>query len=239
MDYKIYPSKKAVAAGFSEYLRDFVKHRNRTNIALSGGSTPKIVFEELATHYKDEIAWEKVHFFWGDERCVPPDDEQSNYRMTRIHLLDPLEISSDNIHRIRGEEPPAEEAAYYDALLRSKLPSDGAIPKFDMVILGMGDDGHTASIFPHQIELWHSQKLCEVALHPETGQQRISLTGGIINNADEVVFLVTGSSKAEKFRKINRKEEGYQSYPAALVNPVSGKLNWFLDRQAAEFLEEN
>ena len=107
-----------------------------------------------------------------------------------------------------------------------------------MVILGMGDDGHTASIFPHQIELWHSQKLCEVAVHPETGQQRISLTGGIINNADEVVFLVTGSSKAEKFRDINRQEEGYTSYPAALVNPVSGKLTWFLDRQAAEFAED-
>ena len=106
MDYKIYPSKKAVAAGFSEYLYDFIKSRDLINIALSGGSTPKIVFEELSTNFKDKIAWEKVHFFWGDERCVPPEDEQSNYRMTRIHLLDPLEISSDNIHRIRGGGTP-------------------------------------------------------------------------------------------------------------------------------------
>ncbi len=238
MDYKIYPSKKAVAAGFSEYLCDFITKRDRTNIALSGGSTPKIVFDELVNHYKDRIPWERVQFFWGDERCVPPEDEQSNYRMTSLHLLEPLEIALSQIHRIRGEEPPAEEAVYYDALLRSNLPSEGGIPKFDLVILGMGDDGHTASIFPHQIELWHSPRLCEVALHPETGQQRISLTGGIINNADEVVFLVTGNSKAEKFREISRQEEGYTSYPAALVNPISGKLSWFLDRQAAEFAED-
>ncbi len=238
MDYKIYPSKKAVAAGFSQYLSDFIKSRDRTNIALSGGSTPKIVFEELATHYKDDIPWEKVHFFWGDERCVHPEDEQSNYRMTRMHLLDPLEISSDNIHRIRGEEPPADEAAYYDALLRSKLPSEGGIPKFDMVILGMGDDGHTASIFPHEIALWNSHNLCEVAVHPESGQQRISLTGGIINNAEEVVFLVTGSSKAQKFKEISEKLEGYTNYPAALVSPGSGKLTWFLDRDAAGLTEE-
>ncbi len=234
MEYKIYPSKTDVAHGFSEYLRDFIRERDRVNISLSGGSTPKVVFEILAKQFKDQIPWERVHFFWGDERCVSPDDEQSNYRMTRKYLLDPLGIPSQNIHRIRGEEEPEAEAIAYEEVLKLNLPQERGLPRFDMVILGMGDDGHTASIFPHQIELWHSPRICEVAVHPQSGQQRISLTGGIINNAEEVVFLVTGSSKAEKFREIVNTEEGYKSYPAALVRPDSGKLNWFLDREAAE-----
>ena len=233
MELKIYNHKEEVALEFSKYLIDFIKQRGNAHIALSGGSTPKIVFDKLASSFRNEIEWEYVHFYWGDERCVPPTDAESNYRMTVEHLLSKIDIPEGNIHRIKGENNPSEEALRYSKLLDVKLPHVDGIPQFDLVILGMGDDGHTASIFPHEIHLWDSMANCEVAIHPDSGQRRVTITGKIINHARAVAFLVTGAGKSEKVRIITQRESGYEKYPASLVNPISNELVWFLDKDAA------
>ena len=238
MEIKIYKSKEEVAEQFSQYFYDFTKDKGEISVALSGGSTPKIVFEELASNYKEHANWDNIHFYWGDERCVPPTDEQSNYRMTKEYLLDHIDIPEGNIHRIKGENDPLEESKEYAGHIEKQLATHNGIPQFDLVILGMGEDGHTASIFPHQIDLWDSGEYCEVAQHPETGQNRITITGSIINNAKVVVFLVTGQGKAEKIDEIINKRGDYLQYPANLVNPESGNLIWFLDEDAALMLTE-
>lgn len=233
MNLKVSKTKQEVAENFSKYLADFIAGRKEAHIALSGGSTPKIVFDELSDSYAQKIDWRKVHLYWGDERCVPPTDDDSNYKMTKEHLLSKVDIPEENIHRMKGENKPGYEAARYSELLFAALRRLRKVPHFDLVILGMGDDGHTASIFPHEIDLWHSKKHCEVARHPETGQRRITITGKIINNAQEVAFLVTGAGKAEKVQKIIDKEGTFEKYPASLVAPKSGNLIWFLDEAAA------
>ncbi|XLS29150.1 6-phosphogluconolactonase [Flavobacteriaceae bacterium M23B6Z8] len=235
----IFSDKREVAIQFSSFLTELIFEKEETHIALSGGSTPKVIFDVLAENFANKINWTKVHLYWGDERCVPPGHEQSNYKMTVDHLLSKIEIPSQNIHRIQGESDPAEEAKRYSSLLREKLPEKNDIPAFDLIILGMGDDGHTASIFPHEIELWRSDKLCEVATHPDSGQKRITITGKVIDNANIVAFLVTGASKAEKVKSILQREKGYQQYPASLVAPASGSVYWFLDEKAAYLLRES
>lgn len=233
MKLKISKTKKEVALNFSRYLAILISEKETVHIALSGGSTPKIVFDELAANFQDDIDWTNVHLYWGDERCVGPTDEQSNYKMTVEHLISRIDIPEENIHRVIGENEPEYEAKRYSELLVKNLSSIENFPQFDLVILGMGDDGHTASIFPHEIDLWQSEKFCEVAEHPDSGQKRITITGQVINNADTVVFLVTGESKAEKYTEIKNQTGDYKAYPASLVNPSSGRLLWFLDEAAA------
>ena len=233
MKLKISKTKQEVAIDFSHYLATLIANRNTVHIALSGGSTPKIVFDELAANFQDDIDWSHVHLYWGDERCVAPTDGESNYKMTVEHLISKINIPEENIYRIKGEDDSQIESKRYAELLEQQLPKVDGIPQFDLVILGMGDDGHTASIFPYEIELWDSDKLCEVAVHPDSGQKRVTITGKIINNADNVAFLVTGSSKAQKFTEIKNKAGNYIKYPASLVNPKSERLLWFLDEAAA------
>lgn len=236
MKLNISETKLGVSQSFAKYLQGLIASNLEAHIALSGGSTPKIVFDELATDFHDTIDWNQVHLYWGDERCVPPNDSESNYKMTVDHLLSKIDIPEENIHRIYGENIPAEEALRYAEVLKSRLPHFEGVPQFDLVILGMGDDGHTASIFPYNIHLWDSGNLCEVAVHPDSGQKRITITGKVINNAKKVAFLVTGDSKMEKVREIVAKTGNFRSYPASLVAPNSGELDWFLDAAAAREL---
>jgi 6-phosphogluconolactonase len=233
MELKIHSNKQEVAKEFSTYFTEFVSDKDIVHIALSGGSTPKIVFDTLASDFADKIEWKKINFYWGDERCVPPTDEESNYKMTVDHLFSKIEVPEENIHRILGENNPTGEAMRYANLLEINLDRVDGVPQFDLVILGMGDDGHTASIFPHEIELWDAPDHCVVATHPDTGQKRVSINGHVINKAKEVVFLVTGESKEEKVDEIINKIGNHESYPASLVAPESGKLIWFLDKSAA------
>ena len=233
MTIQSYKTKEEVAVNFSKYLVAFIASKEKVHIALSGGSTPKIVFDVLASNFQEDVNWETVHLYWGDERCVPPDDDDSNYKMTVEHLLSKIDIPELNIHRIKGENGPEYEAEHYNNFLDAVLPKVNGIPTFDLVILGIGDDGHTASIFPHQIELWESKKYCEVAEHPESGQKRITITGQIINNAEIVAFLVTGDNKTEKVSEIIHGKEIAENYPARLVNPINGEIVWFLDEAAA------
>ncbi|WP_031427267.1 6-phosphogluconolactonase [Flavimarina sp. Hel_I_48] len=236
MDLHVNDTKQEVAENFSKYFRNAAHDTDVFRVALSGGSTPKIVFDFMAEHYKEEVDWSRVHFFWGDERCVPPTDEQSNYKMTRDHLLSKIDVPEANIFRIKGENDSEEEAKRYSEVLEKDLPSANGLPQFDLVILGMGGDGHTASIFPSEIHLWDEKAYCAVATHPESGQKRVGLTGGIINNAKTVAFLVTGNDKTEKVSEIIGQKSGYKAYPASKVNPKSGDLQWFLDANAASGL---
>ena len=232
MELKIFKDKNEVAEKFCAYLENLITVREAIYIALSGGSTPKIVFDRLAQNYS-HLDWSNVHLFWGDERCVPPTHEDSNYKMTVDHLLSKIVIPKENIHRIKGEAPPAEEAETYGRLLERVLPKHNGIPQFDLVMLGMGSDGHTVSIFPNQIDLWSSEKWCEVADHPTNGQKRVTITGTVINHAREVAFLVTGAEKQEKVTEILQNKPNSKLYPAALVAPDYGRLSWFLDEAAA------
>lgn len=233
MNLKVSNTKAEVAKDFARYFALVVASKPEVHIALSGGSTPKIVFDELAENFRTDIDWSRVHLYWGDERCVPPDDNDSNYKMTAEHLLSKIDIPELNIHRIKGENGPKFEAEHYSAFLHSVLPKVNGIPAFDLVILGIGNDGHTASIFPHEIELWHSERYCEVAEHPESGQKRITITGQVINNAEIVAFLVTGENKADRISEIIYGKEIAESYPVSLVAPTNGKIIWFLDEAAA------
>ncbi|MEB2776616.1 6-phosphogluconolactonase [Algoriphagus sp. D3-2-R+10] len=237
MTLNIYESKEQVAQEFSEYFKDLTKGDHTIYIALSGGSTPKIVFDYLAAHFGNEIDWSKINFFWGDERCVPPSDSESNYKMTVDHLLTKIEIPAANIHRVLGENEPQGEADRYSQVLDSELPKMNDIPQFDLVMLGMGDDGHTVSIFPDSISLWDAKENCVVATHPDSDQKRVTITGKIVNNAKSVAFLVTGAGKAEKVQEIIKKEKDFASYPANLVQPSHGDLIWFLDKDAAKGIE--
>ena len=235
----IFEDKQKLVKGFSEYFIKLINDKSGSfHVALSGGSTPKTWFEYLVSNHKDDIVWERVHFYWGDERCVPPDDEQSNYGMTKSYLLDHIVIPESNIHRIKGELYPEEAAEQYSKLLFDNF-NDTGIPKFDLVILGLGEDGHTASIFPHQIDLWEVKKNCVVATHPTSGQHRVSITGQVINNARAVAFLVSGDSKKERVKEIIKEESYAAYYPASLVNPVNGSLHWFLDASAATLIRDD
>lgn len=233
MEVKIYKNKNEVAEKFSAYFEALVKGKKEFHVALSGGSTPKIVFDVLAADFGDKIEWNNIHFYWGDERCVPPTDDQSNYKMTVEHLFSKIQVPKENIHRVLGEADPTSEAMRYANLLEINLDRVEGTPQFDLVILGMGDDGHTASIFPHEITLWNAKDHCVVATHPDSGQKRVSINGSVINMAKEVAFLVTGTSKAEKIDEIHSKKDGFEKYPASLVKPNSGNLIWFLDEDAA------
>lgn len=231
MELNVLSNKQEVAKQFSSFLAERIENNTRFTIALSGGSTPKVVFDYLADNHP-QLNWSKVHLFWGDERCVPPDDAESNYKMTVDHLINHIAIPEENIHRIKGEEDPEKEAIRYGAKLNNHLPETKGIPQFDLVILGMGSDGHTASIFPHEIDLWDSENNCVVATHPDSGQRRVSLTGKVINNAKEVAFLVTGKDKRKKVSEILSRSTVSKNYPASLVDPMYGKLYWFLDEVA-------
>ncbi len=235
----IYPDKDSLVAAFvcevSRYLKEHSGGGGPLNIALSGGSTPLAIFRQLAEQTSRED-WSDVHLYWGDERCVPPDHPESNYGNAREALLEPVALDQDRIHRIRGEEKPHGEAGRYGEVLLKQLPLENGFPVFDWIWLGLGADGHTASIFPHQIELWTDGSPCIASSHPVTGQPRISISGGVINVAKRVSFIVSGKEKAAVIKEIFFKEGRYMEYPAFYVNPGSGNLEWYLDQNATNLL---
>jgi 6-phosphogluconolactonase len=193
------------------------------------------VFSQVARASRPE-EWSHVHLYWGDERCVPPGDPESNYGNALKQLIEPLNIPTEQVHRIRGEADPAGEAARYGTLLSENLPVEDGFPVFDWVWLGMGGDGHTVSIFPGQNHLWNAEGPCVVSDHPATGQKRISITGGVINAARRVAFLVAGESKSKAVNEIVMKEGNYLDYPAFHVSPKSGLLEWYLDMESTSWM---
>lgn len=242
MNYKIFPTPYRLAERFAEELVSKVlessEKRKIFTVALSGGSTPELLFSLLGDHFSDAAPWEYLHIFWGDERCVAPDSQESNYGMARRKWLDKIDIPSVNVHRIRGEEDSANEALRYSHEISGFTESRDGFPAFDLIVLGLGEDGHTASIFPGHSDLFKSDKICEVAIHPVTFQKRITLTGRVLNNAASVVFLVTGRKKSEIVENIISKSALALNYPASCIVPVYGDLNWYFDEEASSLLKK-
>ena len=239
---KIFSSVEELSNDAAEYLLNKInriKPGSSLSIAISGGSTPKKIFQHIVQNYGDRISWDLIKLFFVDERCVPPDDSESNYKMANDNLFEPARINSENIFRIRGEGDPAEEASRYSKVLKNNVSLKNGAPQFDLILLGLGEDGHTASIFPDQINIFHSNNFCEVAMHPESGQKRITLTGTVINNAKVLVFIVTGINKAKIVLELLSNKKSELIYPASLVNPIEGKLIWMLDKVAAQMIERN
>ena len=206
------------------------------NIALSGGSTPKQIFRILSSEYKDTIDWKKVRLFWGDERCVSPENSESNYGVAKQLLIDNISLPEQNVFRIKGEEEPFGESIRYADIIKKNLKLENSLPAFDLTMLGVGEDGHTASIFPNQLHLLNSVRICETALHPETKQNRITITGKVINNSKRIFILVNGKNKAEIIKRImENKNSG--TLPAQNIEAKNGTLNWYLDQNAAQLLK--
>ena len=227
----------AVARAFADHLVEKLKAKPTGPFfwALSGGSTPKLLFRLLAEEYADRIDWSRLHFFWGDERCVPHDDPESNYGEVRRLLFDHVPVVPEQVHPVDTTLPPAEAARAYGELMLRLLPanSDG-LPILDLNMLGMGGDGHTASIFPaNMAELLDDDRICAVATHPDSGQQRVTMTGPVLRAADEISFLITGNGKTMRVAQILNQEPGAEKFPVTHITPTAGRLIWFLDQAAA------
>lgn len=240
-DIRIYTSVEIMADSLAEeFYRHVIRElgtKSRLNIALSGGNTPLLFFEILKNFDQqriNKIDWKKINFFWGDERCVPPDSEESNYGNAQKVLFSQIGIPEGNIYRVYGENDPEEEAIRYAEQILKLVPVKGGLPVFDWIFLGIGEDGHTASIFPNQMNLITSTKVCEVAKHPETGQLRVTLTGTAINMAKRITFLAAGENKQEVVSALVNREPAAKKYPAAKIVPEHGNLDWYLDSAAAE-----
>jgi 6-phosphogluconolactonase len=237
---RIFRTPYELADKFAKEMVRMIKQASENNIpvtvALSGGSTPELLFSILGDHFSRSAPWEFAHFFWGDERCVPPDSRESNFGTAFRSFFNKIQIPDFNIHRIFGEQDPVKEAGRYSDIISQFTRKRDGIPVFDLVLLGLGDDGHTASIFPDRPDLLISEKICEVSVHPVSNQKRITITGRIINNAENIRFLVTGKKKAVIVRTIINKEEGVSNFPASFIVPAYGKLEWLIDSDAGSLL---
>ena len=215
-----------------------VQSAGRFAVALSGGSTPRGLYELLASDsYRGRIPWPKVHFFWGDERCVAPDHPESNYRMAREALLAGISIPAENVHRMAGEKEPAAAAGEYENELKKFFHlAGGALPRFDLILLGLGEEGHTASLFPGSAALAESK--CMVMAHyvEKLKAHRLTLTLPVLNHGAEVVFLVSGSNKAKIVKEALAGDGAAAVLPAARVRPSSGRVTWMLTQDAAALL---
>jgi 6-phosphogluconolactonase len=214
-----------------------IARAGRFTLVLAGGSTPRALYALLASErFAKRVDWSRVHFFWGDERCVPPDHAESNYRMARETLLDAVAPPPANVYRMRGEEEPKKAAADYESLLHRffDVPSDGAAPRFDLVLLGMGANGHTASLFPGTPPL-HEKKRWVMANHVgNIGAWRLTLTPVVINAAANIIFLVAGAEKAARLQEVLHGNLDPDRLPAQLVHPAHGDLRWMVDAAAAK-----
>ncbi len=225
----------------SECLRsvsdEAIRSRGRVLMALSGGSTPMALYRSLASSaWRQRFDWDRMVFFFGDERCVPPDHPESNYGMAQAVLFRPLGIRPEQIHRIKGEaDDPAIAAREYEQTLRgvTTCPSP-AVPQLDVVLLGLGEDGHTASLFPGTSAVSDRTRLVAVGRAPRGIASRVTLTLGVINRASVILFLVTGGGKAQIVRAVlEPHSDTERDLPAALVRPESGRLIWLVDQSAA------
>jgi 6-phosphogluconolactonase len=225
---------QAAARDFATKAEAAIGERGRFAVALAGGSTPRATYEVLANDYAGALDWSKVHVFFGDERTVPPNHEDSNYRMTHETLLSRVPVGS--VHRMRGELPPAEAAAAYEEELRGFFGTSDEPPSLDLILLGIGDDGHTASLFPETsaLEIHDRWVVANPVLKLET--TRLTLTVPVINAARAVNFLVAGEGKADALKEILEGEADPREYPAKLIRPEGGPV-WMVDRAAAKFLQ--
>ncbi len=225
---------RAAASLFIDLANEAIRGHGAFRVALSGGSTPTKLYSLLATpEFSAHVPWRAVHLFWGDERCVPPDDPESNYGMVRQVLLQRIQIPATNVHRMRGEIDPDQGAAEYEALLREAFgTTPNKVPRFDLVLLGLGEDGHTASLFPGASALQETERLAVAVYVKKLQAYRMTLTRPVIVQSAVVAFLVAGESKRSIVARVLRGSDGAE-LPAQRVWPTEGKLIWFLDIPAA------
>ncbi|MHC4092822.1 MAG: 6-phosphogluconolactonase [Planctomycetota bacterium] len=231
---------EAAAELFVQRATETGESGGRLNVALSGGSTPNRLFRTLAGDpYRDRIDWRTVHFFWGDERTVPPDHADSNYRGADQALLAKVDVPAENVHRIEAElGDPEQAASRYEAELRRHFELDqGELPRFDLAFLGMGADGHTASLFPGTRALEERRRLAVAVWVEKLAANRVTLTCPVFNNAACIVFLVTGQEKAETLSEVLVEGTvGSPSYPVRMIRPVNGETLWYVDKAAGRLL---
>ncbi len=233
---------RAAAVRFTELARERIQQGRIISAALSGGSTPKTFLEILASpEFSQRIPWESVHLFQVDERCVSPENLQSNYRMIHGSLLRPVPGAAENFHRMKAEHEDREGvSAEYAAEIAAVLaPREGRLPSFDLVFLGLGPDGHTASLFPYSSALAENSRLVCPNYVEKLQMHRLTLTYPVLNAAAEVVFLVSGSGKAEILRQVLEGPRDTKVLPAQGVRPTEGSVTWYLDRAAANLLRKS
>ena len=229
------------AAAAEEVVRaatEAVAERGRFTIVLSGGSTPKSLFNLLATNARTVLPWDRMFFFWGDERHVPPTDPDSNYKMAEETMLSKIPVPAGNVFRIAAENPDAAAAAdtYEKTLQKFFALEPGQFPRFDLILLGMGPDGHTASLFPGSAGLQEKSRLVIANWVEKFKTSRLTFTLPVLNAAACVTFLVSGTDKAPALHAVLEGDAPGEQYPSKLVRPVDGKLIWLIDRAAASEL---
>ena len=223
---------------FVELAREAIDARGRFSVALAGGSTPKVIYELLASdEFRDQVDWASVHIFFGDERSVPPDHHDSNYRMASEALLTRVPIPPDNVHRMVGEGDAVANARLYEDELREFF-NGAPWPEFDLIMLGMGDDGHTASLFPGSRALAEQQAWVVSNWVEKFNTFRITLTAPAINHAAHVMFIVTGAGKADRLPEVLQGARDTDRLPSQLIKPTHGMLEWFTDKAAAANLNK-
>jgi len=238
MQIAIFPDTNTLSQQAAQYIvrlaSEAIVTRGRFTIALSGGSTPKILYGLLGTEpYRDQINWASVEIFWSDERCVPPDSADSNYALAQEVLLSKIPIPANQIHRMPADQPDREAASReYTSEMQRTFGTNG-IPSFDLLQLGMGPEGHTASLFPHQESLHEQQRLVIPVTVPKPPPPRLTFTPPLLNAARHVLFLVTGSEKAEAVQAVLEGPDQPEEYPAQIVRPPKGEVVWMLDTGAA------
>jgi 6-phosphogluconolactonase len=215
-----------------------VCNHGQFTLCMAGGTTPAAVYGLLATRFRLSVDWKEVQFFWGDERCVAPDHESSNYGMANRAMLSKLGINPARIHRIQGElEPHKAAEAYQDELRKSFALSDGEIPRFDLILLGLGTNAHIASLFPGDQAIRETKCLAvAVEVDDPTQRHRVSLTAPVLNNAARVMFLVHGVDKASAVYQVIEGPRDVDRYPGQIIAPTDGDLTWIMDKQAASRL---
>jgi 6-phosphogluconolactonase len=229
---------EAAAEEVVQAAKEAVAERGRFTIALSGGSTPRNLYNLLATNAKNILPWDRMFFFWGDERHVPPTDPESNYRMAEETMLSKIPVAAGNIFRIPAENPDvaAVANAYEKTLQKFFALEPGQFPNFDLILLGMGPDGHTASLFPGTEALKEKSRLVVANWVEKFKTHRITFTLPVLNAARQVAFLISGTDKADALRAVLESDAPGEQYPSKLVRPDDGKLIWLVDRAAASGL---
>ncbi len=228
---------QAAAAIFVGSARSSIAARGKFSVALSGGSTPRALYRLLAAPpYREQVNWPELEVYFGDERCVPPTHADSNYRMAREALLDRVPLRPERVHRIHGELPPQEAALEYEQVLGRRLTRERGWPRLDLVLLGMGPDGHTASLFPGTPAVAERQALAVAVYVPHLASYRVTLTVPVLSAAAEILMLVVG---AEKTAALAQVFAGDEQLPAALIRPMAGAMmTWLVDREAAAKLPQ-
>jgi len=232
------PEQLALSAAerFVEYASQLRDMAERFSVALAGGNTPRRVYELLATEpLRKQVDWSKVYLFFGDERCVPPEHPDSNYAMAYEALISKVPIPAKNVHRIIGEGNANENALAYEKQLRTFF-AGRHWPHFDLVLLGMGEDGHTASLFPNSAALKEMSRCVVPTRNEQSGQDRITLTVPVFNHGRRIMFLVTGKKKAQRLRQVLHPQPGSAQLPVQAITPIEGMLEWLVDAEAASLL---